>query len=146
MHCGLEARSPLLDHELAEFCASLPLRMKVRHGTGKYLLKQLAAKTFGKRIRQQNQAGLRHPAHEWLGGALNAQMTDVLSDRGLMEPFDPGEMRASPANSAPAARTTPPGYGRSSCTAYGETSAGHAPHFDTAPRRHADVGVESVAP
>ncbi|HWY14242.1 MAG TPA: asparagine synthase (glutamine-hydrolyzing) [Rhizomicrobium sp.] len=92
MHCGLEARSPLLDHELAEFCASLPLRMKVRRGTGKYLLKQLAAKTFGNAFVNRTKQGFGIPLTKWLGGALNAQMTDVLSDRRLMEPFDPVEI------------------------------------------------------
>ncbi|HWT83298.1 MAG TPA: asparagine synthase (glutamine-hydrolyzing), partial [Candidatus Methylomirabilis sp.] len=30
MHCGLETRSPLLDHEVIEFCAALPVGLKVR--------------------------------------------------------------------------------------------------------------------
>ena len=41
MHCGLEARSPLLDHKLIEYCASLPVQLKCKNGVTKYLLKKL---------------------------------------------------------------------------------------------------------
>lgn len=146
MHCGLEARSPLLDHELAEFCASLPLNMKLRHGTGKYLLKQLAAKTFGKAFVNRTKQGFGIPLTKWLSGALNAQMTDVLSDRRLMEPFDPAEI-ARAAGEFRAGRTD----NTSRLWAlfmYGlwRDSAGHAPHFGLAPSRRAEVRVESVEP
>ncbi|HEX4078391.1 MAG TPA: asparagine synthase (glutamine-hydrolyzing) [Rhizomicrobium sp.] len=88
MHCSLEARSPLLDHELAEFCASLPLRLKLRNRTGKYLLKQLAAKTFGRAFAGRTKQGFGIPLGKWLRGPLRSRLRDVLSDRGLMEPFD----------------------------------------------------------
>ena len=88
MHCGLEARSPLLDHELAEFCAGLPLNQKLRNGAGKYLLKQLAAKTFGKEFVNRRKQGFGIPLENWLKGPLRARVRAVLSDPGLMEPFD----------------------------------------------------------
>ncbi|HWE07333.1 MAG TPA: asparagine synthase-related protein, partial [Rhizomicrobium sp.] len=90
--------------------------------------------------------GFGIPLTKWLSGPLNAQMTHVLSDRRLMEPFDPAEI----ARVAHEFRT-----GRTHHTSrlwalfmYGlwRDSEGHAPHFDTAPGRHADVRVESVAP
>lgn len=39
---GLEARSPLMDHELAEFAARLPARLKVRGRSLRYIQVQLA--------------------------------------------------------------------------------------------------------
>ena len=48
MHCGLETRSPLLDHEVIEYCASLPVEFKVKNQVGKYLLKKLAERYFPK--------------------------------------------------------------------------------------------------
>jgi len=39
---GLEARSPFMDHELAEFCAKLPANMKVRGRKLRYLQMKLA--------------------------------------------------------------------------------------------------------
>ncbi|MEW6570097.1 MAG: asparagine synthase (glutamine-hydrolyzing) [Nitrospirota bacterium] len=41
---GLEARSPFLDHKLAEFCASLSPGLKVRHSKLRYLQMRLAEK------------------------------------------------------------------------------------------------------
>ncbi|MFQ5718410.1 MAG: asparagine synthase (glutamine-hydrolyzing) [Acidobacteriota bacterium] len=39
---GLEARSPFMDHELAEFCARLPVRLKVRGRRRRYIQMRLA--------------------------------------------------------------------------------------------------------
>jgi asparagine synthase (glutamine-hydrolysing) len=39
---GLEARSPFMDHELAEFAARLPSRLKVRGGSLRYIQMRLA--------------------------------------------------------------------------------------------------------
>ena len=41
---GLEARSPFMDHEVAEFAARLPARLKVRGRTLRYIQVQLARK------------------------------------------------------------------------------------------------------
>jgi asparagine synthase (glutamine-hydrolysing) len=89
MHCSLEARSPLLDHELAEFCAALPLEMKLRNRSGKFLLKQLAAKTFGRPFVNRPKQGFGIPLGNWLRGPLRANLSEVLSDRSLMEPLEP---------------------------------------------------------
>ena len=43
MASSLEVRSPLLDHHLFEFAATLPDRAKLKGWTTKYLLKKLAA-------------------------------------------------------------------------------------------------------
>jgi asparagine synthase (glutamine-hydrolysing) len=39
---GLEARSPFMDHELAEFAATLPVRLKVRRRQRRYIELRLA--------------------------------------------------------------------------------------------------------
>lgn len=39
---GLEARAPFMDHKLAEFAARLPIRMKVRGRTTRFIQRQLA--------------------------------------------------------------------------------------------------------
>lgn len=41
---GLEARSPFMDHELAEFAMQLPAHMKVRGGSLRYIQRRLAAR------------------------------------------------------------------------------------------------------
>jgi asparagine synthase (glutamine-hydrolysing) len=88
MHCGLEARSPLLDHELIEFCASLPVHLKVRNQTGKYLLKKLAERYLPRELIYRRKMGFAIPVAEWLRGPLAPLMEDVLSDARLMEPLN----------------------------------------------------------
>jgi asparagine synthase (glutamine-hydrolysing) len=41
MGVSLDSRIPLLDHRLVEFAWRLPLNLKMRHGQGKCLLKQV---------------------------------------------------------------------------------------------------------
>ena len=98
MHCSLEARSPLLDHELAEFCAGLPLHMKLRNRGGKFLLKRLAGRTFGWDYVNRPKRGFGIPLERWLGNALRNQLIDTLSDRSLMAPFDDGVVKGTLAN------------------------------------------------
>jgi asparagine synthase (glutamine-hydrolysing) len=44
MAFGLETRSPFMDHKLVEFCARLPVRMKIRGRRLRYLQTKLAAR------------------------------------------------------------------------------------------------------
>lgn len=88
MHCGLEARSPLLDHEVIEYCASLPVDVKVREGTGKYLLKKLAARYLPIELIYRKKMGFGIPVAEWLRGRLAPLIEEVLFDTSLMEPLN----------------------------------------------------------
>jgi asparagine synthase (glutamine-hydrolysing) len=88
MHCGLEARSPLLDHEVIEFCAGLHPWLKVRRRTGKYLLKRLAERFFPRRFVYRRKMGFSIPMAEWLRGRLRPLAEEVLADPGAMEPLD----------------------------------------------------------
>lgn len=93
MHCGLEARSPLLDHEVIEFCASLPVSLKVRRGTGKYLLKKLAERYLPKELIYRRKMGFAIPVAQWLRGRLAPLIEDVLFDASLMEPLNRAVIR-----------------------------------------------------
>ncbi len=88
MHCGLETRSPLLDHKLIEYCASLPVHLKVRNGTGKYLLKKLAERYMPHELIYRPKMGFGIPLAEWLRGTLRPLVEEILSDRSLTEPLD----------------------------------------------------------
>lgn len=88
MHCGLEARSPLLDHELIEFCARLPVRFKVRQRTGKYLLKKLAERYYPKDFVHRRKMGFGIPLDNWLRGPFRPLLEDVLSDPHCMAPLN----------------------------------------------------------
>jgi asparagine synthase (glutamine-hydrolysing) len=93
MYCGLEARSPLLDHEVIEYCASLPTSLKVRHRTGKYLLKRLAERYFPKEFVHRRKMGFAVPLAEWLRGRLRPMLQELLDDPDAMAPLDMGVIR-----------------------------------------------------
>jgi len=95
MHCGLEARSPLLDHEVIEFCASLPVQYKVQRRTGKYLLKRLAEKYYPRDFVHRRKMGFGIPVADWLRGPLRRHAEEVILDPAAMEPLDSGAVRRS---------------------------------------------------
>lgn len=89
MHCGLETRSPLLDHEVMEYCASLPVGYKVKNGVGKSLLKKLAERHFPKEFVHRRKMGFGIPLAKWLRGPLRPLVEAVLRDGRVMVPLDP---------------------------------------------------------
>ena len=88
MHCGLEARSPLLDQQLIEFCARLPVDLKVKHCVGKYLLKKLAERYYPKNFVYRSKMGFGIPLATWLRGPLRNVLGDVLRDPTCMYPLN----------------------------------------------------------
>ncbi len=88
MHCGLETRSPLLDHEVIEYCARLPVRYKVNKGVGKYLLKKLAERYFPVSFVYRRKMGFGIPLAEWLRGPLRGVLESTLRDKSTMEPLN----------------------------------------------------------
>ena len=87
MHCGLETRSPLLDHEVIEFCARLPIQFKVRNQVGKYLLKKLAERYFPVDFVHRRKMGFGIPLADWLRGPLRQTLNETLLDAALMAPL-----------------------------------------------------------
>lgn len=82
---SLEARAPLLDHELLEFAARLPLQMKLRDGVGKYLLKQVANDLLPAAVLQKRKQGFAIPVAKWFREDLRELMLDTLADRRFRE-------------------------------------------------------------
>jgi asparagine synthase (glutamine-hydrolysing) len=89
MHCGLETRSPLLDHEVIEYCAGLPLEYKVKNGVGKYLLKRLAERHFPADFVHRRKMGFGIPLSRWLRGPLRPVLEHTLRSKELMQPLNP---------------------------------------------------------
>jgi len=81
---SLEARSPLLDHELMEFVASIPARQKVRFGVKKYLFKRAMAGVLPREIIHREKQGFGVPIDRWFRGELADMAQDtLLSTRAL---------------------------------------------------------------
>src|SRR5208283_1259073 len=67
---ALEVRPPLLDYRILEFAAQLPRSLKTGYGTGKLLLRKLAAKRVPPGIHRAPKRGFSIPASQWLRSEL----------------------------------------------------------------------------
>jgi asparagine synthase (glutamine-hydrolysing) len=88
---SLEVRSPLLDHRVVEFAASLPLRMKFRGMTQKHLLKAAVRPWLPAGILERRKMGFGVPLGRWFREDLRQMAYDVLLDararqRGYFNP------------------------------------------------------------
>ena len=89
MAVSLEAREPLLDHRLVEFGARLPVSMRLRGGTGKWLMKKALRGTLPDEILYRKKMGFVSPIGYWFRGALLGEAQRVvarLNDTGWFAP------------------------------------------------------------
>jgi asparagine synthase (glutamine-hydrolysing) len=77
---GLEVRSPLLDHHVVEFAASLPAELKLRGRVQKYLLKEAFREELPNEIRSRKKMGFGVPVDHWLRHELRSQAYEILLD------------------------------------------------------------------
>jgi asparagine synthase (glutamine-hydrolysing) len=80
MSYSLEARSPLLDHELVEFAASMPVSEKIRGREKKVVFRRALRGWVPDEILDAPKRGFQPPLAEWLRGDLGAFARDVLLD------------------------------------------------------------------
>lgn len=80
---SLEVRVPFLDHELVEFCATIPAEYQVRGLTTKWLLKRVAGGLVPDDIIRKRKVGFFHrTVDEWFDRQLRGVAADVLFDPG----------------------------------------------------------------
>jgi asparagine synthase (glutamine-hydrolysing) len=87
MH-GLEVRSPFLDHHLVNFGLRLPMRVKIRDGEGKWLLKKAMEPYLPNDVLYRPKQGFEIPLAKWLRGPLAEPLEaalDSLGQRGYLE-------------------------------------------------------------
>ena len=77
---GLEARSPFLDHELVEFLAKVPAKIKVQNNQPKHLMRKLAANYLPAPILQREKQGFMLPIAYWFRRDLFPLLSWLLED------------------------------------------------------------------
>jgi len=78
MSNSLEARSPFLDQEVMQFCASLPVKFKMRNLVKKYLLKRVACKHIPLKNIRRKKMGFGVPVGHWMRSQLKDYTRSVL--------------------------------------------------------------------
>ncbi len=80
MAVSLEARVPLLDHELVEFAATIPAKYKIHGFETKYILKRAVAGLLPENILRKPKHGFAVPTDPWFRGELKEFVWQVLFD------------------------------------------------------------------
>jgi asparagine synthase (glutamine-hydrolysing) len=91
MGVSLESRVPLLDPHVFAFAWQVPLGMKLRHGRGKWLLRQVLYQYVPQRLVERPKSGFALPIDRWLRGPLRNWAESLLDERrlrqqGLLDP------------------------------------------------------------
>lgn len=81
---ALEARSPLLDHQLMEFAASIPAGMKVRGREKKWILREALRDWLPTDVLDRPKQGFTPPIGDWFRNELRELSRDVLLDSGSL--------------------------------------------------------------
>ncbi len=80
MYYSVEARSPLLDHLLAEKAFSIPQEMKERDGKTKSLLKRILEDDFDKGFVHRKKQGFGNPLSHWFKNSKRGDIFKILLD------------------------------------------------------------------
>ena len=83
MYHGLETRVPLLDADLLSLSWRIPLNMKIRNGTGKWILRELLARYLPNYNFYNQKKGFSVPLGSWLKGPLRDWAESLLDETRL---------------------------------------------------------------
>jgi len=83
MSASLETRAPLLDHRVAELAFALSSNQLIKHGVGKWPLRELLKRFVPAAFYDRPKAGFSIPLAQWLRGPLRAWAEDLLSEERL---------------------------------------------------------------
>lgn len=97
MSVSLETRAPYLDHRLAEFAWTLPQKLRVQDGQGKYLLRQLLYKHVPREMIERPKMGFGVPIGDWLTGPLREWAEELLDPKRIEQQ---GYLRPEPVTRA----------------------------------------------
>ncbi len=87
MYYSLEARVPMLDHEVVEFAINLHPSLKIKNREQKYLLKQLLYDYVPKQYFDRPKWGFAIPLNKWLKTDLSYLLTEFLS-KDIVEKYN----------------------------------------------------------
>ncbi len=81
---SLENRVPYLDVDLVNFIETLPLDLKLRGKTGKYIHKKAAESWLPATVINRKKRGFLTPIDEWLKGDISGMVNDLVDSPGSL--------------------------------------------------------------
>jgi len=87
MAVSLEVRAPMLDHKFMECVASMPSSLKLRNGTGKYILKKAFEPILPAEILYRAKQGFAIPLGQWFKRELKGMAEEIIleTDDGILD-------------------------------------------------------------
>lgn len=82
---SLETRVPLLDHRVVELAWKMPLHMKIRGGTGKWILREVLYRHVPREMIERPKKGFTVPLGQWLRGPLRDWAETLLGQSRLAQ-------------------------------------------------------------
>lgn len=97
MSNSLEVRIPMLDHRVVELAWRMPIGLKIRDGTGKWLLREVLYRHIPKELVDRPKMGFTIPLADWLRGPLRTWAEALLDEARILREgfFHPAPIRAS---------------------------------------------------
>lgn len=83
MHHSLEVRVPFIDHKFLEFCATIPVDIRMKGFQKKYLLKKAVRPLLPKEVIDHRKQGFIGPMTQWLKHDLKPYVVDTLTEKNL---------------------------------------------------------------
>ena len=83
MAVSLEVHCPFLDHRVAELAARIPVSMKIRGNTSKYILRKMLFREAPRELFERPKTGFGIPVGEWIKGPLRDWAESLLDSRRL---------------------------------------------------------------
>ena len=87
MAVSLEARVPLLDHELVEFALSLPSHLAMHNGTGKWILRKAVTGVVPPSVLERPKQGFGVPLASWFRRELRHRIDALIRDDSPLREF-----------------------------------------------------------
>lgn len=85
MYSSLEARVPLLDHNIVDFAASISPKLKSKQNVQKYILKEILYDYVPREIMHRPKWGFSIPLEKWLKGELSYLIDVYLGEKKIKE-------------------------------------------------------------
>jgi asparagine synthase (glutamine-hydrolysing) len=86
MATSLEVRVPMLDHIFLEWVTSMPLSLKLRNMSGKYILKKLAERIgVPSQVLHRPKRGFAMPLVHWMRRELRRELVEILLEPRTLE-------------------------------------------------------------